>query len=65
MSGSGYDLTFNTPFSTTDYTFLAIKTDVTGGYLYDAVNGFTSRTVNGGHVYSYHKGLNDWMACGY
>ena len=65
MSGTGYDLTFNTPFSTTDYTFLAIKTDVTGGYLYDAVNGFTNRTVKGGHVYSYSKGTNDWRACGY
>lgn len=65
MSGTGYDLTFNTPFSTTDYTFLAIKTDVTGGYQYDAVNGFTSRTVKGGYVYSYHRGLNDWRACGY
>lgn len=65
MSGTGYDLTFNTPFSTTDYTFLAIKTDVTGGYQYDAVNGFTNRTVKGGHVYSYNKGTNDWMACGY
>lgn len=65
MSGTGYDLTFNTPFSTTDYTFLAIKTDVTGGYQYDAVNGFTNRTVKGGHVYSYSKGTNDWRACGY
>lgn len=65
MSGTGYDLTFNTPFTTTDYTFLAIKTDVTGGYQYDAVNGFTNRTVNGGHVYSFNKGLNDWRACGY
>lgn len=65
MSGTGYDLTFNTPFTTTDYTFLAIKTDVTGGYQYDAVNGFTNRTVKGGHVYSYNKGLNDWRACGY
>ena len=65
MSGTGYDLTFNTPFSTTDYTFLAIKTDVTGGYQYDAVNGFTNRTVKGGHVYSFNKGTNDWMACGY
>jgi hypothetical protein len=65
MSGTGYDLTFNTPFATTDYTFLAIKTDVTGGYQYDAVNGFTNRTVKGGHVYSYNKGLNDWRACGY
>ena len=65
MSGTGYDLTFNTPFTTTDYTFLAIKTDVTGGYQYDAVNGFTNRTVKGGHVYSYHKGTNDWRACGY
>lgn len=65
MSNTGYDLTFNTPFSTTDYTFLAIKTDVTGGYQYDAVNGFTNRTVKGGHVYSYNKGTNDWMACGY
>lgn len=65
MSGTGYDLTFNTPFTTTDYTFLAIKTDVTGGYHYDAVNGFTNRTVKGGHVYSYNKGTNDWMACGY
>lgn len=65
MSGTGYDLTFNTPFSTTDYTFLAIKTDVTGGYHYDAVNGFTNRTVKGGHVYSYNKGTNDWRACGY
>lgn len=65
MSGTGYDLTFNTPFSTTDYTFLAIKTDVTGGYQYDAVNGFTNRTVKGGHVYSFNKGANDWMACGY
>lgn len=65
MSGTGYDLTFNTPFTTTDYTFLAIKTDVTGGYQYDAVNGFTNRTVKGGHVYSYSKGTNDWMACGY
>ena len=65
MSGTGYDLTFNTPFTTTDYTFLAIKTDVTGGYQYDAVNGFTSRTVKGGHVYSYSKGTNDWRACGY
>ena len=65
MSGTGYDLTFNTPFTTTDYTFLAIKTDVTGGYQYDAVNGFTNRTVKGGHVYSYNKGTNDWRACGY
>jgi hypothetical protein len=65
MSGTGYDLTFNTPFTTTDYTFLAIRTDVTGGYQYDAVNGFTNRTVNGGYVYSYSKGLNDWRACGY
>lgn len=65
MSGTGYDLTFNTPFTTTDYTFLAIKTDVTGGYQYDAVNGFTNRTVKGGYVYSYSKGTNDWMACGY
>ena len=65
MSGTGYDLTFNTPFTATDYTFLAIKTDVTGGYQYDAVNGFTNRTVKGGHVYSYHKGTNDWRACGY
>lgn len=65
MSGTGYDLTFNTPFSTTDYTFLAIKTDVTGGYQYDAVNGFTNRTVKGGHVYSFNKGTNDWRACGY
>lgn len=65
MSSTGYDLTFNTPFTTTDYTFLAIKTDVTGGYQYDAVNGFTNRTVKGGHVYSYNKGTNDWMACGY
>lgn len=65
MSGTGYDLTFNTPFSTTDYTFLAIKTDITGGYQYDAVNGFTNRTVKGGHVYSFNKGTNDWMACGY
>lgn len=65
MSGTGYDLTFNTPFTTTDYTFLAIKTDVTGGYQYDAVNGFTNRTVKGGHVYSFNKGLNDWRACGY
>ena len=65
MSGTGYDLTFNTPFSTTDYTFLAIKTDVTGGYQYDAVNGFTNRTVKGGHVYSFKKGTNDWMVCGY
>lgn len=65
MSGTSYDLTFNTPFTTTDYTFLAIKTDVTGGHQYDAVNGFTSRTVNGGHVYSFNKGTNDWRACGY
>lgn len=65
MSGTGYNLTFNTPFATTDYTFLAIKTDVTGGYQYDAVNGFTNRTVKGGHVYSYNKGTNDWRACGY
>lgn len=65
MSGTGYDLTFNTPFATTDYTFLAIKTDVTTGYQYDAVNGFTNRTVNGGHVYSFNKGTNDWRACGY
>lgn len=65
MSSSGYDLTFNTPFATTDYTFLAIRTNVTGGYQYDAVNGFTNRTVKGGHVYSYSKGTNDWMACGY
>ena len=65
MSGTGYDLTFNTPFTTTDYTFLAIKTDVTGGYQYDAVNGFIPRTVKGGHVYSYNKGTNDWRACGY
>lgn len=65
MSNTGYDLTFNTPFTTTDYTFLAIKTDATGGYSYDAVNGFTNRTVKGGHVYSYSKGLNDWRACGY
>lgn len=65
MSGTGYDLTFNTPFTTTDYTFLAIKTDVTNGYQYDAVNGFTNRTVKGGHVYSYNKGTNDWRACGY
>lgn len=65
MSGSGYDLTFNTPFTTTDYTFLAIKTDITGGYQYDAVNGFTNRTVKGGHVYSFNKGTNDWRACGY
>lgn len=65
MGGTGYDLTFNTSFSTTDYTFLAIKTDVTGGYQYDAVNGFTNRTVKGGHVYSFNKGINDWMACGY
>lgn len=65
MSNTGYDLTFNTPFATTDYTFLAIRTDVTGGYQYDAVNGFTNRTVKGGHVYSYHRGLNDWRACGY
>ena len=65
MSGTGYDLTFNTPFTTTDYTFLAIRTNVTGGYQYDAVNGFTNRTVKGGHVYSYSKGTNDWMACGY
>lgn len=65
MSGTGYDLTFNTQFTTTDYTFLAIKTDVTGGYQYDAVNGFTSRTVKGGHVYSFNKGTNDWRACGY
>ena len=65
MPGTDYDLTFNTPFSTTDYTFLAIRTDVTSGYQYDAVNGFTDRTVNGGHVYSYHRGLNDWRACGY
>lgn len=65
MSGTGYDLTFNTPFSTTDYTFLAIKTDVTGSYQYDAVNGFTNRTVNGGHVYSFNRGINDWRACGY
>jgi hypothetical protein len=65
MSGTGYDLTFNTPFATTDYTFLAIKTDVTVGYQYDAVNGFTNRTVKGGHVYSFNKGTNDWRACGY
>lgn len=65
MSGTGYDLTFNTPFATTEYTFLAIKTDVTGGYQYDAVNGFTNRTVKGGHVYSFNKGTNDWRACGY
>lgn len=65
MSGTGYDLTFNTPFATTDYTFLAIKTDVTGGYQYDSVNGFTNRTVKGGHVYSYNRGTNDWRACGY
>lgn len=65
MSGTGYDLTFNTPFTTTDYTFLAIKTDTIGGYQYDAVNGFTNRTVKGGHVYSYNRGLNDWRACGY
>lgn len=65
MSNTGYDLTFNTPFTTTDYTFLAIKTDITGGYQYDAVNGFTNRTVKGGHVYSFNKGLNDWRACGY
>ena len=65
MSGTGYDLTFNTPFTTIDYTFLAIKTDVTGGYQYDAVNGFTNRTVKGGHVYSFNKGTNDWRACGY
>lgn len=65
MSSTGYDLTFNTPFTTTDYTFLAIKTDVTGGYQYDSVNGFTDRTVKGGHVYSYNRGLNDWRACGY
>ena len=65
MSGTGYDLTFNTPFATTDYTFLAIRTDVTGGYQYDAVNGFTNRTVKGGHVYSYSKRTNDWRACGY
>lgn len=65
MSGASYDLTFNTPFTTIDYTFLAIRTDAIGGYYYDAVNGFTNRTVNGGHVYSYHKGTNDWRACGY
>lgn len=65
MSGTGYDLTFNTSFTTTDYTFLAIKTDVTGGHQYDAVNGFTNRTVKGGHVYSYSTGTNDWRACGY
>lgn len=65
MPGASYDLTFNTPFTTTDYTFLAIKTDVTGGYHYDAVNGFTNRTVKGGHVYSYNRGSNDWRACGY
>lgn len=65
MDNTGYDLTFNTPFTTTDYTFLAIKTDVTGGYQYDAVNGFTNRTVKGGHVYSFNRGLNDWRACGY
>lgn len=65
MGGTGYDLTFNIPFTTKDYTFLAIKTDVTSGYQYDAVNGFTNRTVKGGHVYSYNKGLNDWRACGY
>lgn len=65
MSSTGYDLTFNTPFTTTDYTFLAIKTDVIGGYQYDAVNGFTNRTIKGGYVYSFNKGLNDWRACGY
>lgn len=65
MPGASYDLTFNTPFTTTDYLFLAIKTDVTSGYHYDAVNGFTSKTVKGGHVYSYNRGLTDWMACGY
>lgn len=65
MPDCNYDLTFNTPFATTDYTFLAIKTDLTSGWLYDAVNGFTNRTVKGGHVYSYHRGDNDWRACGY
>lgn len=65
MPDTGYDLTFNTPFTTIDYTFLAIKTDITGGYQYDAVNGFTNRTVKGGHVYSFNKGTNDWRACGY
>lgn len=65
MPNTTYDLTFNTPFTTIDYTFLAIKTDSTGGYSYDAVNGFTNRTVKGGHVYSYDRGLNDWRACGY
>lgn len=65
MPNTNYDLTFNTPFTTTDYTFLAIKTDITGGYNYDAVNGFTNRTGKGGHVYSYNKGTNDWRACGY
>lgn len=65
MSGTGYDLTFNTPFSTIDYTFLAIRTDSTGGYSHDAVNGFTNRTVKGGHVYSFAKETNDWRACGY
>lgn len=65
MPGAGYDLTFHTPFATTDYTFLAIRTDVNGGYLYDAVTGFTNRTVKGGHVYSYHGGTNDWRVCGY
>lgn len=65
MPDNNYDLTFNTPFTTTDYTFLAIKTDITGGYQYDAINGFTNRTVTGGHVYSFNKGINDWRACGY
>lgn len=65
MSNTGYDLTFNTPFATTDYTFLAIKTSATGSYSYDAVNGFTNRTVKGGHVYSFNKENNDWRACGY
>lgn len=39
MSGTGYDLTFNTPFTTTDYTFLAIRTDITGGHVYSYNKG--------------------------
>ena len=56
-------VTFPKAFTDTNYSFVGISTGTMGGYKYDAVTGVTKTTTNA-TLYSYHKGVIDWIAIG-
>lgn len=60
-------LTFPTPFTSTNYSINAMRTNITtGGYSYDGITGVISRDKTSCVLYSWYGNSDyDWIAIGY